>query len=296
MNRNRMLILGVVALILSTLVTFYVYRLVQTRLQPSEPTTQIVVAAVKLPLGTRITESNLQLANWPKSVPLEGSYTDPKLVIGRGVIMTIFPNEPILDLKLATKEGGAGLPSVIPDGMRAVSVKVNDVIGVAGFVLPGTHVDVIMTGTPKGVDDTAAKVILENVQVLAAGQNVEQDSNGKPQNVQVVTLLTTPEQAQDLALAGTEGNIQLALRNPLDSEKKETAATQLSSLFTGGRGVSLKPAGKPAAPAKARQKAAPVVTPPAPPPPKVEVLLFLGRNKEVVTFTETETKTEEVVK
>jgi len=248
MNRNRMLILGIVALILSTLVTFYIYRLVQRRLQPSEPTMQIVVAVKKLPLGTRIDESNLQLASWPKSIPLEGSYNDPKLVVGRGVIMTIFPNEPILDSKLAPKEGGAGLTSVIPDGMRAVSVKVNDVIGVAGFVLPGTHVDVIMTGTPKGIDDTAAKMILENVQVLAAGQNVEPDANGKPQNVQVVTLLTTPEQAQDLALAGTEGKIQLSLRNPLDSEKKETAATQLSSLFTGGRGASLKSAAKPAAP------------------------------------------------
>jgi pilus assembly protein CpaB len=299
MNRNRMLILGIVALILSTLVTFYIYKLLQRRLQPSESTTQIVVAAKKLPLGTRITEADLQLASWPKSVALEGSYADRTLVIGRGVTMTIFPNEPIVESKLAPKEGGSGLPSVIPDGMRAVSVKVNDVIGVAGFVLPGTHVDVIMTGTPKGVDDTAAKIFLENVQVLAAGQNVEQDANGKPQNVQVVTLLTTPEQAQELALAGTEGTIRLALRNPLDSEKKETSATQMSSLFTGSGGAPLKPAIKPAATkAKVQRKAAPVVTPPPPPPPKVEVQLFLGRNKEVLTFieAETEAKTEEVVK
>jgi len=281
-----MMILGIIALILSTLVTFYIYRLVQRRLQPSESTVQVVVAKEKLPLGTRITEGSVQLVNWPKSVPLEGSYADPKLVIDRAVTMTIFPNEPILDSKLAPKEGGAGIQSVIPDGMRAVSVKVNDVIGVAGFVLPGTRVDVIMTGTPKNYEDTAAKVILENVQVLAAGQNVEQDANGKPQNVQVVTLLTTPEQARDLALAGSEGKIQLALRNPLDSEEKETSATQLTSLFTSSDSAQPKPAAKKVASTtvKTQKKATPVVTPPAPPPQKVEVQLFLGSKKDVLTF------------
>jgi len=277
-----MLIVGVAALLLSTFVTFLVYRTVQTRLKPPQEFVKIVVAAEKLALGTRITESNVKLADWPTSVPLEGKYSDPNLVVGRGVIMTIFPNEPLLDSKLAPKEGGFGLQSVIPDGMRAVSVKVNDVIGVAGFVLPGTHVDVIMTGTPKNINDTAAKVILENVQVLAAGQNVEQDANGKPQNVQVVTLLTTPEQARDLALAGTESKIQLALRNPLDSEKKETAVTQLTSLFTGNSDLQLKKASS--SKAKVQKKAAPIITPTAPPPPKVEVQLFLGDKKEVLTF------------
>jgi pilus assembly protein CpaB len=291
MNRNRMLILGTVALILSLFVTFLIYRNVQSRLRPPEPSTQIVVALEKLPLGARIAESNVHLASWPKSLALQGAFSDPKEIIGRGVIVSMQPNEPILDSKLAPKEGGGGLTSVIPEGMRALSVKVNDVIGVAGFVLPGTRVDVIMTGSPKNNEEVASKAILENVQVLAAGQNVEQDSNGKPQNVQVVTLLVSPEQAQELALAQVDGTIQLALRNPLDAEQKNPPAVVRSSLFTKGEKVA------PAAPkrvASSKPKAEPkpvaqppVVTPPAPAPDRtVAIELFQGRNKEVVTFSE----------
>ncbi|MGA2264133.1 MAG: Flp pilus assembly protein CpaB [Acidobacteriota bacterium] len=291
MNRNRMLILGVFALMLSALVTYFVYQSVQRRLQPPEPTTQIVVASQRLALGMRLTEGNVRLASWPKSMTLEGTFTDPKDVVGRGVIVGILTNEPILDSKLAPKEGGAGLTSVIPDGKRAVSLKVDDVIGVAGFVLPGTHVDVIMTGAPKSGDDVTSKTILENAQVLAAGQNVQQDANGKPQTVQVVTLLVSPEQAQDLALAAVGEHIQLALRNPLDSEQKEPAAVKRTSLFDrGGKALPAapeKPAARPRAPAKPKPEV-PVVAPPvAPPPPRVlAVELFQGKAKETVTFPE----------
>lgn len=230
----------------------------------------------------------MRLVNWPKSIPLEGSYSDPKQILGRGVVTMIMPNEPVLDAKLAPKEAGAGLPSVIPDGMRAVSVKVNDVIGVAGFVLPGTRVDVIMSGTPRPSEDVTSKVVLENVQVLAAGQNVEQDSSGKPQNVPVVTLLVSPEQAQDLALAGTDMRIQLALRNPMDLEKKSPAAAQRASLFRSQQpAIPEKPLSK--VKKAAKPKSEPVVVPVAPSPPPARVLsieLFLGRNKETLTFPE----------
>jgi pilus assembly protein CpaB len=292
MNRNRWLILGALALTMSVFVTLSVYRVLQNRLRPPEQTIQIVVAAQKLPLGTRLTESSVRLASWPKSMPLEGSFSDASQVIGRGVIVTMSPNEPVLDMRLAPKEGGSGLPSAIPDGMRAVAVKVNDVIGVAGFVLPGTRVDVIMTGTPKGNEDVTSRVILENVQVLAAGQNVEQDANGKPQNVPVITLLVSPEHAQDLALAGAGGSIQLALRNPLDSEQKKPAAMQRNTLFYGQDAQPAKAEKPPVTPPKAiKPKPAPpppVVVAPAPAPINrtLAVDVFQGQKKETVTFVE----------
>ncbi len=132
--------------------------------------------------------------------------------------MPIVKNEPILPAKLASKEAGVGLPPVIPEGMRAVSVRVNEVVGVAGYVLPGNRVDVVATASPtEARADTTSKVVLSNVQVLTAGTRMEQDQDkGKPMQVTVVTLLVYPEQAERLALASTEGKIQLALRNPLD--------------------------------------------------------------------------------
>src|ERR1041384_7657386 len=187
MNRTRMLVLGFLAIALSVLVAFLAYR----RLSPPDELTQIVVAAEKLPLGARVGEQQVRLAPWPKANPLQGSFEDPSAVVGRGVLVSIAPNEPIIESKLAPREAGAGLTVKIPEGMRAVSVKVTDVSGVAGFVTPGTHVDVIAVGSPSGTGNAeVSKVFLENVQVLAAGQNVERDANGQPlQNVTVVTLL-----------------------------------------------------------------------------------------------------------
>ncbi|HET9529573.1 MAG TPA: Flp pilus assembly protein CpaB [Blastocatellia bacterium] len=241
MNRNRMLILAFFALALSALVSYFAYRMLQSRLNPTaEESVQIVVAAEKLNLGTRLTEQVLRVTEWPKSTPLEGSFSNPADIVGRGVIVPMGPNEPVLESKLASKEAGAGLTSAIPEGMRAVAVKVNDVIGVAGFVVPGTRVDVIIIGNPGQGATEVSKIFLENVQILAAGQNVEQDVNGKPQNVQVVTMLVTPEDAQKLALAQTDGRIQLALRNPIDLAEVNPAAVQKPALY-GGRSSNASP-------------------------------------------------------
>ena len=130
----------------------------------------------------------------------------------------LHPNEPLLESKLAPKDGGGGLPVAINEGMRALSVKVDEVISVAGFVVPGTRVDVLLTmDGPGGGKEAITKVILQNVQALAAGQSVEKDKDGKPQPVGVLTVLVTPEQAESLALASNQGKIQLALRNTLDT-------------------------------------------------------------------------------
>ena len=294
MNRSRMFILAAVAFVMAIGVTFFTYRALRDRLQPPEDMTQIVVAAQNVALGSRLAEADLRLAPWPRAVPLAGSFQKISDAVGRGVVVPMIPNEPVLDSKLAAIGGGAGLTAAIPEGMRAVGVKVNDVIGVAGFVLPGSRVDVVVSGSPnKNGEVEMSKVILENVQVLAAGQNVTSDVNGKPQNVQVVTLVVTPEESQKLALASVDGKIQLALRNPLDLARLDPQAQHRDSLY----GVSTRkpePEPKPAAVKTATRRVVPAPTPappaaPAPQPvaapaPKFSLQLIQGGKTESVTF------------
>src|SRR6188474_3389322 len=219
----------------------------------SAPTDPVVVAAANLPLGAELKKDDLNVVNFPKGQTPEGAFARKEDIIGRGLIVSTVKNEQILAAKLASKEAGSGLPPVITEGMRAVSVRVNEVIGVAGYVLPGTRVDVVATASPNGQpQDATSKVILSNVQVLTAGTRMEQDQEkGKPMQVTVVTLLVYPEQSERLALASTEGKIQLALRNPLDQGAPETPGMKQAVLL----GMA-KPAAAPRATTGAR-KAAP---------------------------------------
>jgi pilus assembly protein CpaB len=190
-------------------------------------------------------------------------------------------NEIVLPAKLASKEAGSGLPPVIPEGMRAVSVRVNEVIGVAGYVLPGTRVDVLCNLSPTNQpQDTISKLILSNVQVVTAGTRIEQDQDkGKPMQVTVVTLLVYPDQAERLALASTEGKIQLALRNPLDQSAPDTAGMKPAMLM----GVVKAPA--PAAPKVAARKVTGPVTSEttvSAPLPTVEIIRGDKRSAEVI--------------
>src|SRR5947207_753922 len=229
MNRSRMLILAAAAFVVAVAVTAFTYKALRDMLQPSvDDSTQIVVAAQGASVGALLQEADLRLAPWPRAVPLQGSFQRISDVVGRGVVIPMVLNEPILESKLAASGAGGGLTATIPDGMRAVGVKVNDVIGVAGFVVPGSRVDIILSGSPAahGGEVEMSKVFLENIQVLAAGQNVTNDANGKPQNVQVVTLLVTPEDSEKLALASVDGRIQLSLRNPLDLDRMDPKAVR----------------------------------------------------------------------
>jgi pilus assembly protein CpaB len=182
-------------------------------------------------------------------------------------------------MKLAGKDAGSGLPVVIPEGKRAVSVRVNEVIGVAGYVLPGTKVDVLATASPTDKrEDMTTKLVLSNVQVLAAGTKIEQDGEqGKPMSVNVVTLLVTPEESEKLTLGATEGKIQLALRNPLDKEMPETPGIQPASLLGGAR-AARKPAGNSARASRPVASVAAV----AQPEPTVEIIRGDKRAQEVV--------------
>jgi pilus assembly protein CpaB len=257
MARTRVFIVLVLAIAAGGVFAFGTYNYVQklpTR-TTTIPTTPVVVAATDLEVGAELTRDDVRIIDWPSNAVPSKAITDPKAVIGRGLIMPMIENEPFLDLKLASKEAGAGLPPAIPPGLRAVSVKVNEVIGVAGYVLPGTRVDVVATVSPTHqAGDVTSKVILTNVQVLAAGTKIERDGDkNKPIPVSVVTLLVDPEEAERLTLASTEGKIQLALRNPLDKTTPATRgirpAALLGGLATTPRPIARIATAKPAAPA-----------------------------------------------
>lgn len=284
MNRTRLLLIGLVALLLSGFVTVIVYRELDSRLNPVvEEDAQIVVAAEKLQLGTRLEAFHLKTAPWPKGTPIDGSFPTIEEIVGRGVIIPVLANEPVLDSKLAPIEAGAGLTTAIPEGMRAMSVKVNDVVGVAGFVLPGTRVDVIVTGTPSGEkDEQISKVILENVQVLTAGQNIERDSQGQPQSVQVITLLVDPDDSQKLTLASTDGDIRLSLRNPMDLDQTDPQPYKKSELYTNASSLAAPPEAKPAPPRIIERRV--VVAPPPPTTKTFEVELIQGVDRENLSF------------
>jgi pilus assembly protein CpaB len=199
----------------------------------SMPTRPVVVAASDLDIGAELRREDIRIVDWPANALPANSISDPKEVIGRGLVLPVIENEPFLPMKLAAKDAGAGLPPVIPPGLRAVSVRVNEVIGVAGYVLPGTRVDVVATASPSGNGtDMTSKVILTNVQVLAAGTKIDRETDkNKPMPVSVVTLLVNPEESERITLASTEGKIQLALRNPLDKSIPQTPGVRPAALF-----------------------------------------------------------------
>ena len=240
MARMRVFIVLALAVAAGGTFAFGTYRYMQN--VPARtvevPTSKVVVAAGDLQLGAELKNTDLKTIQWPTGNVPEGSFSNPEELVGRGLVMPVVQNEPFLPSKLAPKEAGAGLPPVIAPGYRALSVRVNDVVGVAGYVLPGTRVDVVATVNPtQQPTDVTSKVILTNVLVLAAGTKIERDGEGnKPIQVAVVTLLVNPDEAERLTLASTEGKIQLALRNPMDQTAPNTTGIRPAGLM--GSGVS----------------------------------------------------------
>ena len=209
----------------------------------SEPVaSKVLVASRDMPIGRVLTPSDIKQVDWPAGTLPLGYASSPAEVVGRGLLMPVRANEPLLTNKLALKEAGGGLTITIPEGKRAMSVKVDEVIGVAGFVLPGTRVDVLVTVDQQAkYEEPSTKVILQNIAVLAAGQTVQKDEQGEPQTVTVVTLVVTPEEGEKLALAATKGRIQLALRNGLDLDTVETEGIRSRSLIATRRPVTTGP-------------------------------------------------------
>src|ERR1039458_1771936 len=281
MNRTRLLMIGAVALALGAFVSLIVYKNLQGRgSSSSEPGADVIVAADDIQVGARIEEHDVRTVKYPASSLPAGTYSVRSKVMGRGVILPIAKGEFILPSKLAPENAGSGLPSLIPPGMRAVSVRVNEVVSVAGFVGPGTRVDILLTGTPNGSSEPQTTTVLQNVAVIAAGQRLERNAAGDAQNTPVITLLVSPDDAERLTLASSEGHIQLALRNPLDTHQDEVASSNSRGLYRGG--VAPPPTTTVVHHAAVTKK----VTPPAPPASTgISIEVYQGDKKpEVVKF------------
>ena len=280
MNRARILIVLIVAVVVGGLLSYAVYNFLQTRpvTVVKTPEKNIVVASGKLPLGTLIKDENLKFVPWPATNLPAGYFERKEDLVSRGLIQPVVENEPILESKLAPKGSGAGLPPIIPEGKRALSIRANEIIGVAGYVLPGTRVDVVLTATVPGATEPITRIVLQNVEVVSAAQDIQKDAEGKPKTVTVVTLLVTPDDAEKLTSASSQGQFQLALRNPLDLEETKTRGIQMSQLIRG--------AAPPAAAVVKSPKRMPQVIPPPPPPvaPAVNIEVIKGDQRSTVKF------------
>jgi pilus assembly protein CpaB len=246
MNRSRLLMIGGFALAVGLLVSYTVYnRLRFFAGSGGERGVQVVVAANDIQVGAKLDGHDIRLVTLPQSTVPPGAYTSASQVLGRGAILPISKGEFLLPGKLAALNAGAGLPSMIPPGMRAVSVRVNDVVSVAGFVQPGTRVDVLATGNRGGgngnSNDRQTTTVLENVAVIAVGKSLDRNAPPEAQSAPVITLLVSPDDAQKLALVSQEGRIQLSLRNPLDTKRGGIGATRTSSLYPGDTPVATDP-------------------------------------------------------
>ena len=272
MNRSRLLVIGMVALLLGAVVSSIVYRNLQAHASPNGLATEdVVLATDDLQVGTKISDRDLKVVRLPSSDLPPNRFHQKSRIVGRGVILPIAKGEFILPNKLAGENAGSGLAALIPTGMRAVSVRVNDTTSVAGFVLPGTRVDVLLTGNPTGSGEQQTTTVLENVTVIATGQKLERSVSSDAQTASVITLLVSPEDAAKLTLASTQGHIQLVLRNPLDTRQDEKASASSGSLYN-------LPPPKPVVHSKPKR----VVVPATVAPYTIEV--YKGDKKEEDTF------------
>ena len=267
MNR-RLTIILLCAFFVAAGASFVVYRLVRQQLgDNASRRVTVVLAARDLEIGALIKAADLKTGT-VLGEPPSGALLKPELAVGRGVVSPIFLGEPLHEKRLAMAGSGGGLAATIPPGMRACAVKVNEVVGVAGFVVPGMRVDVLISGAPAGTDNSGGskvKTLLQNIEVLSAGTNFQKDAEGKPINVPVVNLLVTPEQAELLSLVGNDQtHVQLVLRNPMDQQQVATPGVEMAKLFGGLSKSGVRPAAPTVRPAPAPVK--PVVEKPEPPP------------------------------
>jgi pilus assembly protein CpaB len=285
---RRFALIVTFSLVWGLVVSLLFYRIAAHAQSPA-PEKSLVVAAQPLPPGASIAAEAVKIVRVPEKLFPHGGFSKVEDVVGRPVVSSIQPDEPVVEARIAPRGSGFGVAPMIPSGMRALAVRVNDVAGVAGFVLPGARVDVLVTGRPPGADDTVTTPVLEDVAVLSAGQTVEADSHSQSMSVAVVTLLVTPAQSVSLTLAASEGKIQLVLRNSGDRQVIPTPGRELRELY--GQAVSRPRAPVDAAPAPAAPRRAPPPVAaraiPLPSPAAVateSMILLRGAQKSVETF------------
>jgi pilus assembly protein CpaB len=225
----------IIALVVSGIFTFWLsQKFSKNKAAPPPQKSQYVAASANMEAGQAIKAENLRLVEWPASVPLPGAFTTPQALVGRIVMYPLAAGEPILERQLASPGSGAGLSVKIPDGMRAISLRSDEIVGVAGFLLPGTHVDVLVTMHPSNSPDPITATILQDVEILATGQKTEPDPEGKPTTATVVTLLVKPEDAERVDLASTQGVVHFVLRNGVDNKQLTESPALFSQLSQDG--------------------------------------------------------------
>jgi pilus assembly protein CpaB len=299
--RNKRLIIAVLAAIAFGLIAAVsVSRYLANAQQYTRNLNNVVVAKVEIPIGERIIAEYLTVAQFPKGVTPEGTFQkiDDKL-IGRVAVIKIAPREPVTESRLAAVGSAGGLSSVIPDGYRAMTVKVDDVVGVSGFIMPGSLVDIVVVMQPaktSAQQEMISKIVLQNIKVLANGQNIDKRKNEKEaERVRAVTLQVTPEQAEKLALASTEGKLQLVMRNSVDQGDESTPGANKNTLLSGERAQPVPEPGlgkkenAPTTSRRIRPRAPAVVNTAmrvntAPPPPRGSVEVIEGAKKRSVEF------------
>lgn len=299
MRNKRFFIVLVGALMFGLLAAVSVSRYLSSAQAYTKNLTRVAVAKVAIPVGTKIIPEQVMMVQFPKESTPDGAFESPEKLTGRVAVTNIAPREPITEARLAPEGTAGGLSAVIPEGYRAMTVKVDDVVGISGFIMPGTLVDVVVTIDPEqkaGMQDPISKIVLQNIKVLANGQNIDKPEDQREANsVKAVTLLVTPEQAEKLALAASEGKLQLVMRNSIDQGDEQTPGINKRGLLGGERAVpapepgslkSERPEPKPAPRRLRVQAEASSVAVPAPVPqaPRASVEMIEGAKKRSVDF------------
>jgi pilus assembly protein CpaB len=317
-NKRFFVVLGC-ALMFGLVAAFAVSRYLSSANVYAKSLNSVVVAKVDIPIGAKIIPEQLMVVQFPRESIPDGTFDNPQKLVGRVAVQNIAAREPLTDTRLAPEGSAAGLSAVIPEGYRAMTVKVDDVVGISGFIQPGTLVDVVVVINPE--ENTVekgpvSKIVLQNIKVLANGQNIDKPKDDREANsVKAVTLQVTPEQAEKLALASSEGKLQLVMRNSIDQDDEQTNGVNKRTLLSGDRAMPQPEAGslkseqaEPKDPTERRMRAAtdymraatdfmqvrqqPAVQPVAPvqaqpaqaPAPRSTVEMYEGAKKRNVDF------------
>ena len=298
MRNKRFFIVLVGALIFGVLAAVSVSRYLSSAQAYTKNLSRVAVAKVAIPVGTKIIAEQVMVVQFPKESTPDGAFEAPEKLAGRVAITNILPREPITEAKIAPEGTAGGLSAVIPEGYRAMTVKVDDVVGISGFIMPGTLVDVVVVIDPQeqaGMQNPISKIVLQNIKVLANGQNIDKPEDQREANsVKAVTLQVTPEQAEKLALAASEGHLQLVMRNQIDQGDEQTKGVNKRELISGEQHASPAPdpgslkSEQPKGPKpvrRARVQAEPAQAAPAPEAkPRTQVEMIEGAKKRSVEF------------
>jgi pilus assembly protein CpaB len=297
MRNKRFFIVLVGALIFGVLAAVSVSKYLSSAQAYTKNLNKVAVAKVAIPIGSKIIPEQIMVVQFPKESTPDGAFDSPEKLAGRVAVINIAAREPITESRLAPEGTAAGLSAVIPEGYRAMTVKVDDAAGISGFISPGSMVDVVVVIDPRegsGNQDPISKIVLQNIKVLANGQNIDKPKDEREANsVKAVTLQVTPEQAEKLALSATEGRLQLVMRNQIDQGDEQTPGVNKRSLLTGEAALKAPEPGslkseQPKQEVKAVRRSAPVAKPaaaPAPQPtPRASVEMIEGAKKRSVEF------------